>query len=1103
MARQSSLLLVLVVFLLVVSLGEAFALLLEYQNNTYLQRYVAENGSQVTTRIAGLLLLGVGASYLAYLASRTSPSSRVRGFSRRLSSLSPFLAGALALVLWFGLLSRVVGGSFVDFEIYVVTVLLAVSAWLMARDRVTVKMAVRNFTRRKTSVALVILGLMTGTAMISGSLVTGDTLTELYTKGAYTGYGYADEVVYQRGSTAFGYEYFNMSIYRALSSQLTNDAVTGQYVLGVTPEVLSAASVFDVNQGLVQAGATLIGTFSNASRVLGDFHSPNGLVVSSGLGDRDALVNDKAARDLNASIGDTLRISPAPTLDFKITGIVVSDTRGAFSQGDNVFVNLNAAEELTNHPGFINYIAITNTGGLKDSIQFSQTVGLAANMTLNALQSQNGSQCKTDPNVAAAPSATICAYAEKKVAVDRASQSARGLSDFFLVFSGFTVVAGIVLIVNIFVMIGEERKSEMGIARAVGMRRGHLIRLFLFEGSLYAALAAFVGIFAGIAIGYAILYFFGKAFTIFFPGAISQVLDSFTITTTSLFTAFTEGLIITYLTILVTSWRISKLNIIRAIRSLPEPPRGVRTYTLLLILGLVCIVAGLFIFRDSFSRRSAVETLAGPSLAIIGAGLVLSRFLRNRHAFTLTGAALLVLWGVPSLSWNNPIIRNYNFEPAFFFAGGVLMILGGILVVMYNTDLALRALRLLYRGRRTLTPIFKVALSYPENKRFRTAATVAMFALILFTVSATASFSEEQNAALDRTLRERSGGYDIIAQTTPIANLTETVLGDSAVGNDVAGVVSFTTLQLYWAHDLQTNQNFTNTILVGANPDAPGPSNFFTTNTFMMQNTTSPYKTSSDVWSAVARNSSYTVWSTAFGGPFGPSGFPNPGDKLVLYSRTLGGALVSKTVTIIGVLNGVFFNGIVASSNLLRDTFGVQAGSLGFLKVGSGVDPVRVSNILKREFLSLNMQTTVVQVLLKQNFEVFQSILALFEGFLGLGLVVGIAGLGILSIRSVVERRREIGILRALGFRRRMVVAAFLLESSYVALLGILIGVALGVNLAYAITATPNSGLSFVLPWKAILEIVGLSYGFALLATISSARRAASIPPAEALRYFE
>ncbi len=50
-------------------------------------------------------------------------------------------------------------------------------------------------------------------------------------------------------------------------------------------------------------------------------------------------------------------------------------------------------------------------------------------------------------------------------------------TQLFLVFGSFSVIAGMVLVINIFTMLGEERKSEMGMARALGMRRADLRRL--------------------------------------------------------------------------------------------------------------------------------------------------------------------------------------------------------------------------------------------------------------------------------------------------------------------------------------------------------------------------------------------------------------------------------------------------------------------------------------------------------------------------------------------------------------------------------------------------------------------------------------------------
>ncbi|TMI48928.1 FtsX-like permease family protein [Candidatus Bathyarchaeota archaeon] len=96
------------------------------------------------------------------------------------------------------------------------------------------------------------------------------------------------------------------------------------------------------------------------------------------------------------------------------------------------------------------------------------------------------------------------------------------LTNLFTVLSTITIIAGVVLIINMFIMLAEERKSEMGMARAVGMKRSQLTKLFLFEGTLYAAGASLVGIFVGIGIAYGILYAFGSIISGFFPVSLAS-----------------------------------------------------------------------------------------------------------------------------------------------------------------------------------------------------------------------------------------------------------------------------------------------------------------------------------------------------------------------------------------------------------------------------------------------------------------------------------------------------------------------------------------------------------------------------------------------------
>jgi putative ABC transport system permease protein len=120
------------------------------------------------------------------------------------------------------------------------------------------------------------------------------------------------------------------------------------------------------------------------------------------------------------------------------------------------------------------------------------------------------------------------------------------------------------------------------------------------------------------------------------------------------------------------------------------------------------------------------------------------------------------------------------------------------------------------------------------------------------------------------------------------------------------------------------------------------------------------------------------------------------------------------------------------------------------------------------------------------------------------GLVVGVAALGVISTRAVVERRQQIGMLRALGFQREMVGGCFLIESSFVALLGISLGAGLALIPAYHLIIETGQGemnLRFQVPWESIGMVVAVAYGMALLTTWLPAWQASRVPPAEALRY--
>ena len=125
---------------------------------------------------------------------------------------------------------------------------------------------------------------------------------------------------------------------------------------------------------------------------------------------------------------------------------------------------------------------------------------------------------------------------------------------------------------------------------------------------------------------------------------------------------------------------------------------------------------------------------------------------------------------------------------------------------------------------------------------------------------------------------------------------------------------------------------------------------------------------------------------------------------------------------------------------------------------------------------------------------------------MGLGLVVGVAALGVIAARAVVERRQQISVLRAIGFRQTTVQLAFLLESSFVAVTSIVVGTGLGLIVAHNVISdasrTPSwHTISFDVPWLPLAAIFLAVYLIAMLTTLAPARRASRIYPAEALRY--
>jgi putative ABC transport system permease protein len=191
------------------------------------------------------------------------------------------------------------------------------------------------------------------------------------------------------------------------------------------------------------------------------------------------------------------------------------------------------------------------------------------------------------------------------------------------------------------------------------------------------------------------------------------------------------------------------------------------------------------------------------------------------------------------------------------------------------------------------------------------------------------------------------------------------------------------------------------------------------------------------------------------------------------------------------------------SPDAMRAVFGpALTPNLLFIKLKPGADAERFAASLNGAYVANGADARSFRSLVAENLAQQQQFFRLMRGYLALGLLVGIAGLGVVMVRAVRERRRQVGVLRSLGFSAVAVRRAFVAESAFVALEGILIGVSLAILTAWRLTGGTSfgSGLRFSVPWSALAILVLGTFLASLLATAAPAQQASHIRPAVALR---
>jgi len=247
----------------------------------------------------------------------------------------------------------------------------------------------------------------------------------------------------------------------------------------------------------------------------------------------------------------------------------------------------------------------------------------------------------------------------------------------------------------------------------------------------------------------------------------------------------------------------------------------------------------------------------------------------------------------------------------------------------------------------------------------------------------------------------------------------------------------------------------------------------------------------------------------ATGGP--PGTFYSPGDKFTIIDPQTG---KRTTKTIVGILrNATMFYSpmyplsfpVVMSPTAVTGLVGGGVSVTSALVRSTGnVSPTELAARLQGTYLSSTLVATPLAQKIRRMFDANLAFFRLMDGFLALGLLIGICGLGVVMVRAVRERRRTIGVLRALGFRARTVERSFLIESGFVAFEGVVIGGVLGILTTWLMYAKSAmfAGLQtgFPVMWGTASVLGLITIAMSLLATWAPARRASRILPALATR---
>ena len=928
---------------------------------------------------------------------------------------------------------------------------LAVLAW---RRPLLARFAFRESVRRRGQFALLVVGLMAASTAITASLVAADSLSQTMMAVGTRQLGAVDLTVAGPNGQAF-----SMDVARRLAA----DPALAPYVDGVQAGIETRVSVADLDQHLGKPNVLLVGFDSASQRGFGAFDLGGGhRTYGEDLAAGDIVLSSGLASTLEAKVGDHLRITGGGggAANLRVYGIAAPRGPGLYGSSTAIYAPLGTAQVVTGSQE-INVVRVAARASPSDKSK--------------ALHEAAGSLRAA---VARIPSPTPLAVNELTRDVE---QSTADLSGFFRVtnlgWGALTVVAAMAMIVNLVVALAEERRSRLAILRALGLTRAGLVILSVLEGAIYSVAAAIAGVVVGLPAG---IYLAGQSWQAAvldplnnLPGIISLQLA---IRPETLVAAFAAGALLTLVTAAAAAYRTSRLAIAEAIRDLPEPaaPAGQGRLRIGLLAIAAAAAAGLLVPNDGRVRLLGAVIL----LAVVTA--IARGRLPDRARATLFGLGVTALAAITVASYRDRPGLDVSVLVMLMVLGIALPAVGLSIAVAANFKLVDAGLRLLGNRFGLLQAALRPPLAYLSRRPVRTGLAASAFALVVALLTLIAVIVGTNAIDYPR----QSAGFDILV----VSSGADPITMPPEVEQQVTGRMTLP-MRIYhgplsasgWVgHSSWTQLTF---YVLPDQPQDAGP--------IALDILDRRFHSPSEAWQALRGDPALIVGPGKFG--------VSPGDVF-----TFANADGPVHLRLAAVARWTVLTGIVASSATVARFDTQPAGSAVLLRTKAGADNRALAHQIARSGFAQGLQATSLRDLLDQSAAITQAYVTQFDTLFHMGLLVGVLALAMLGIRAATERRRAIGVLRALGYQPPRLLAGLVAEAGLTATLGVLAGVGSGLACGYLLLTSSSVGSPAGSPLNVSLPRLGIAlaivYATVVLVAAPLATRASRMAPAEAIR---